>query len=402
MRTLLLIFLLSLSFGAGSFCFGQKDTVYLQVKDESKSTVTADYFLAGTINGWNPADTQYRFTRPGEGNPVLKIICDRRTLLQYKLTRGNWGNVECNEDGTDVSNRVLRSDTAKHIFLQVKAWRNPRNIAMMVSSASSHVQIMDTAFYIPQLGRKRRIWLYLPANYTTSRIHYPVLYMQDGQNLFDKITAPFGEWGVDECLDTLPAKGTPPCIVVGVDNGGATRMSEYNPYPFTMTDSINSVHFSGEGDAYLSFLVNTLKPYIDTHYRTLPSRENTMIAGSSMGGLISYYAMLRYPGIFGKAGIFSPAFWTAPDIGKFTDSAAAKLSSEAVFFFYAGVKEYEGYEDDMQSIADRLAKLTSAKIYLVEDRKGVHNESYWRKWFPEFYRWVWNNGKTMDITSGQE
>ena len=99
-------------------------------------------------------------------------------------------------------------------------------------TASPQVKIIDTAFNMTQLGRTRRIWLYLPKSYATSTKTYPVLYMQDGQNLFNEQTAGFGEWGVDECLDTLGKIINRECIVVGIDNGGDKRLNEYSPYRF--------------------------------------------------------------------------------------------------------------------------------------------------------------------------
>lgn len=148
--------------------------------------------------------------------------------------------------------------------------------------------------------------------------------MHDGQNLFDEYTGNFGEWGVDEALDSLIKTGAPACIVVGINNG-PNRINEYNPYN---TDRFGK----GEGDNYLQFIVNNLKPYIDKHYKTLSQKENTIIAGSSMGGLISYYAVAKYPSVFGKAGVFSPSFWIAPQMDSLTQAVAPSLSGK--YFLY--------------------------------------------------------------------
>ena len=145
-----------------------------------------------------------------------------------------------------------------------------------------------------------------------------------------------------------------------------------------------------EGKAYIDFLVHTLKPFIDKRYRTLPDRGNTIIAGSSMGALISYYAMLIQPDVFGKGGIFSPSFWTNPSIGEFTDSLAQKLNSK--FFFYAGEKESNSMIDDMQAVQDVLGAESSSMIYSVIDPDSKHNEKAWRKWFAEFYTWIMADG----------
>jgi predicted alpha/beta superfamily hydrolase len=208
------------------------------------------------------------------------------------------------------------------------------------------------------------------------------MYMQDGQNIFDSYTAAFGEWGVDECADSLVKRGKPGCIIVGIDNG-PNRMNEYNPYYFK--DFGN-----GTGDLYIDFIIKSLKPYIDGHYRTIPTSENTIIAGSSMGGLISYYAMLKHPDIFGKGGIFSPAFWTADGISELTDANGKNL--KGTLFFYVGAKEGEQSVEDVKTITDKLGKNSHAFIYSVIDPEGEHNEKTWRKWFHEFYKWVLASG----------
>lgn len=232
---------------------------------------------------------------------------------------------------------------------------------------------------MPRLGIKRRVWIYLPPAYSTTHKKYPVLYMHDGQNIFDDSTAAFGEWGVDECLDSLIKKRIQACIVIGVDNG-PQRMQEYNPYEFKEFGK-------GQGDAYVDFLVKTLKPFVDMHYRTLPSVENTLIAGSSMGGLISYYAMLKYPNIFGKAGIFSPAFWTAEKIKELTDSAGNQLHGK--LFFYMGELEGETYLNDMNEVVETIGKKSDAMIYAVVDPEGSHNERAWRNGLPIFINGLW-------------
>ena len=148
-----------------------------------------------------------------------------------------------------------------------------------------------------------------------------------------------------------------------------------------------------EGNEYLAFISNTLNPFIDQHYRTLPSRENTIIAGSSMGGLISYYAMLKYPAVFGKAGIFSPAFWTADGLEDATGSLCSNLNGK--LFFYMGEAEGKKYVDDMIRIQEKIGKNSNAVIYSVIDPEGRHNEAAWHKWFPAFYIWMMANGTNV-------
>lgn len=209
-----------------------------------------------------------------------------------------------------------------------------------------------------------------------------MLYMHDGQNLFDEYTSAYGEWGIDECLDSMISEGRAASIVVGIDCG-PKRMNEYNPYDFEK-------YGEGEGEKYMQFIVKTLKPYIDKHYRTQKGKESTLIAGSSMGGLISYYALLTYPNVFSKAGVFSPAFWTAPEIEQLTDSLGD--NNEGRIFFYMGGLEGGSYVDDMREIADNIGKRSDAIIYSVIDPEGRHNEQSWRNWFPEFYSWIMSDG----------
>lgn len=244
------------------------------------------------------------------------------------------------------------------------------------SSASGNVIIIDTAFAIPQLQRSRKIWVYLPAGYSTSKKKYPVLYMHDGQNVFDSATAYAGEWGVDEFLDSVKLKES---IVVAIDNGLNKRMNEYNPY--------DSERFGkGEGGFYVDFLVKTLKPYIEKKYRTKKCRKSRFIAGSSMGGLISLYAVLKYPRVFGGAGIFSPAFWVAPKIYDDIQSKGRKVNGK--LYFYAGKQEGETMVPYMLKAFEALTSVSRSKISTVIRDEGKHNEATWRKEFPLFYEWL--------------
>lgn len=334
-------------------------------------------FIAGNFNNWNPGNDSYVFDSLNQLSVQLAA-----GDYEYKCTRGAWQKVEVQDNGQDVDNRQLKIQSDTILEINIGAWKDDFPPVEKKHTAGNNVRLMDTAFLMPQLNRTRRIWIYLPADYTKSKKHYPVLYMQDGQNLFDEYTSPFGEWGVDECLDSLIAKGKPACIVVGIENG-PQRINEYNPYD---TDRFGK----GEGDAYLDFLAETLKPYVDRNYRTLSSKENTIIAGSSVGGLISYYAMLKRPDIFGKAGIFSPSFWLAAPIRALTDSVSGKLNGK--FFFYMGGKEGDTFIQDSKDIQESLGERSSAMIYSVIDANGNHNEQAWRKWFAEFYGFIMADG----------
>jgi metallo-beta-lactamase class B len=242
---------------------------------------------------------------------------------------------------------------------------------------AENVVILDEQFYIPQLNRIRRVWLYHPAGYHNSVKRYPVVYMHDGQNLFDEATAFGEEWGVDETLNSMLAE----CIIVGIDSG-EHRMTEYNFHS-------NERFGQGEGKRYVDFIANTLKPFVDANFRTKPDREHTVIAGSSMGGLISLYGALHFAETFGGAGIFSPSLWLVPDAAdELKDLADSNAHLPQRFYFYGGAKE----SDDMIAHIHRFAVLlNSYSYYSVQvqvDPQGEHSEYHWRKMFADFYYWL--------------
>ncbi len=359
--------------------FAQEYSLLIKVKAVPSLKMPDTLYVAGNFNEWNPGNTKYQLIKTGDLYAV-SISGLKKDVYQFKFTRGDWSKVEVHQDGSGLENRLVKLSSDTTVEYLIDGWQDDFIQVEKKHTASSNVQILDTAFFIPQLKRTRRIWIYLPEGYDNykNKKRYPVIYMHDGQNIFDEYTAGYGEWGVDECLDSLIKNGKPASIVVGIDNG-PKRMNEYNPYYFERFGE-------GEGEKYVDFLANTLKPYIDKNYRTMRTRQNTIIAGSSMGGLISYYALLSHPKTFGKAGVFSPAFWTAPDINQLTDSVGAKI--EGRIFFYMGELEGATYVSDMKAVSDNIGKRSDSVIYSLIDPDGRHNEQAWRKWFEEFYTWI--------------
>jgi len=139
---------------------------------------------------------------------------------------------------------------------------------------SANVFLLKKSFQIGGLTTTpKKVWIYLPPDYQKTKKRYPVVYMHDGQNLFDNKTSYTSEWKVDETLNDLYKQFGKGFIVVGIENGGAERINEYTPWA-------HKKYGGGKADLYVNFLVDVLKPYIDSHYRTLPSKENTAIVGS--------------------------------------------------------------------------------------------------------------------------
>ncbi|GAB2769044.1 alpha/beta hydrolase [Salinimicrobium soli] len=245
------------------------------------------------------------------------------------------------------------------------------------STASKNVQTFQIG--APQLDTIRKIWVYLPEGYNSSQKRYPVLYMHDAQNLFDAATSYVGEWKVDEYLDSLAIREV---IVVGIEHGNEKRIAELTPFP-------HEKYGGGEADKYLDFLRNTLKPHIDVAYRTLSGKENTGIMGSSLGGLVSFYAILKYPETFGQAGVFSPSFWFSRKIYDY--AREAEIGPETRFYFLAGTKEGEETVPDLQEMAELLKEKgvpeTNLSVHVIEG--GEHNEAFWSREFPAAFEWLY-------------
>ncbi len=347
-------------------------------KVHSDPAANLPLFLAGSFNGWNPADTLWQLHTDGHGSYYINKELSKG-VYQFKVTRGNWQKVESTADGKQIDNRTISIGGDTTILLNIANWQDNFAPVEKQHTAGAQVHIISEKFDMPQLGRQRRVWIYLPAGYAASKTKYPVIYMHDGQNLFDAYTSGYCEWGIDEIMDKMTDKQE--SIIVGIDHGGEYRITEYDPY--------DSKYGKGRGGDYVEFLVKTLKPYIDNHYRTETDAKHTTIAGSSMGGLISMYAALKYPQVFGNAGIFSPAFWiAAPDIYKY--AGQQKLPAYSRFYFVCGDAESDSMVADTKKMADmiRAKGKDDAKAPVVIIKGASHNEKQWNGDFPGFYRWL--------------
>lgn len=248
---------------------------------------------------------------------------------------------------------------------------------MKAQESTFSKQVSTFIIYAPQLNTTKKIWIYLPKSYTTNKKKYSVIYMHDAQNLFDSKTSYSGEWNVDEKLDSLQAQ----VIVVGIEHGNEKRMDELTPFK-------NEKYGGGKADDYLKFIVKTVKPKIDSLYRTKTTSKNTLIIGSSLGGLVSFYATLKYPETFGKAAVFSPSFWFSEEIYKYAQKTP-KVKSK--IYFLCGDKE----SDDMVTNLNKMEYLLNTKrcycLNLNEKtivKGGQHNEKLWRDGFIKAIQWL--------------
>jgi len=227
----------------------------------------------------------------------------------------------------------------------------------------------------------RHVYVYVPDSFSPkNRRRYPVLYMFDGHNLFFDTEATYGKsWGLKDYLDQHHT----PLIVVGVecnhspDNG---RLREYSPFSFT-ADGIGTVE--GEGRATMEWFVNVLKPIIDQRYPTRPGRRHTYIAGSSMGGLMSLYAICCYNQIFSRAAALSPSMWVAPaDVDRMLRDA--HFPPDTVVYMDYGQKELRNHRATAECMIRACTKLMHKHV-LVSMRiipAGQHCEASWEKQLP--------------------
>lgn len=345
----------------------------------------ATIYLAGALNNWNPSSSAYIMQSDGLG-AYLITIPEGVGTSEFKFTRGTWSSVEGNASGTYLPNRNFTfTGNPQTINLSILSWEDISGSGNS-STATSNVQIFSNSFFIPQLNRNRRVWIYLPPDYNDTTKTYPVLYMQDGQNLFDNATSFSGEWQIDETLNTLFSQGNYGAIVVGIDNGGAERLNEYSPWN-------NPIYGGGQGDLYMQFVGETLKPYIDLNFRTKPQAQYNALIGSSMGALISTYGAIKYPNLFSKVGVFSPAFWFARTPLNNYISNTTNTISNIRMYFVAGQNEDSDMVPDLTIVKNTLILkgVTTSNLLTKIDSYGTHTETYWRGEFSAAYLWLFQN-----------
>lgn len=347
----------------------------------------ASVYLAGSdpaLGSWSASGL--KLTRGEDGVFRGEAALRRGTAVEYKATLGTWERVEKNRDGGEIANRTLTVRKPATVRFTVERWAAGRGRGTN-STLSGDVRL-HRRFRSESLGNTRTILVYVPPGYeqdTASR--YSVLYMHDGQNVFDAATSFLGiEWGADESAERLIETGRiRPLIIVAIYNT-RERMDEYTPWRDDRRKG------GGRGEAYARFLVKEVKPFIDREYRTKPGRKSTAVAGSSLGGLMSLYLAMEYPQTIGKCGVISPALWW--NDRRILKEAEAKRESLRETRFWVDMGTAEGRQlsefGDALSETRRLVKLfdeiglKSGRDYrYVEVENGEHNEAAWAARFPE-------------------
>lgn len=245
-----------------------------------------------------------------------------------------------------------------------------------------------------ELARSAEIIVYLPPSlghdgpgWTDGR-HFPTLYFQDGQNVFDERTSFAGEWHADETLEMLAGEGYE-AIAVAIPNGGEARTDEYSPWRGPNPFAPDRGEMGGLGDAYLDWLVGSVKPLVDRSFPTSPQRAATGIIGSSMGGFVSLYGLLTRPEAFGLAGVLSPSIiWNDYGVLRMIDEQGLP---QARIHLDVGGREWRGMLPDARRLRDALlahGMVEGRDLHYVEELQAVHNERAWARRLPDALRFL--------------
>ena len=334
-------------------------------------------YISGNVpllGNWNPGSISFDKINDSTWSKVFEFPIGK--LIEFKFTKGNWGKQALDPGGKITGNNILLVANDTTITYRITKWSDIHSdVSGKITGQVKYHPAFEGNNILP-----RDIIIWLPPSYDSiPHKKYPVLYMHDGQNIFDFTTSAIGvEWQVDETADSLiRINEIDEIIVVGIYNTNK-RSAEYKNTP--------------DGNNYMKFIVSELKPFIDSTYHTLPDRENTAVAGSSSGGLVSFMLLWKYSDIFSKAACISPAF-------KIDD-----IDFVSNVKYYSGDKKdiriyidngAIGLEKELQPGIDEMLIALKEKEYeenkdllWIKDSLAEHNESAWAKRVHKFLKFL--------------
>jgi predicted alpha/beta superfamily hydrolase len=336
-------------------------------------------YISGNFNNWRTQDEKFVMEQIGINSYHYKFSYDfdyPETLL-YKFTKGDWSEVEIDNKGNRTENR----STNNHTGIQnehVARWR--KNWLPFKQSYLPQVLLISDEFEIPQLNKTRKIWALLPHDYDKTAERYPVMYLQDAQNLFNE-KAKYGNWEIDKKLAVMSEYKIGKIIIIAIEHAEEDRVKEYNVG--------KTVLGKGQGKKYIRFVTDTLKPFVDQNFRTKTEREHTGIGGSSMGGLVSIFSGLKNPEVYGKLMIFSPSLWVVPEL---KINIAKANSADTKVYLYAGGNESDTMIEHVNKFQEDLISSEfvkdKIKINVSINVHGTHSETYWSDEFPKAIEWL--------------
>lgn len=376
------------------------------VEDQAKlASAASPIYLASSHNGWNPGDPSRKLTQRSDGR--WQIVMSKPTIdsrIGFKFTRGNWDTEELDADLKVIDNRLLplldaskiKDGEAPIIEFVVPKWgdQRPRGAEAMKNSPYRAIKVAGGRISRLQVVGggvpvTRDLLVWLPPGYddeANAARTYPVLYMNDGQNIFEAPAGVPGEWGADETATKLIKEGAvEPMIIVGIPNAGADRVAEYLPVA-VLAD------VTPRGDAYVGFVVREVMPRVERAFRVKTGPEHTAMGGSSLGGLISLYAGMKHPGVFGKVLAESPSVrLRGQDVWRLAFDGFTK--GPRVIVMAMGGKEMGDGADAAAQNESLVASYNAFKDWLAErkigeefdsmiDDEAAHNEGAWAERFP--------------------
>lgn len=370
------------------FNFCSKNTADVKIELTAKNLPEgSSVYITGNddqLGNWQPDSIQ--LDRNQNGNWTKDFSFEKGKKLEFKITRGSWKTQALNSDGSVPPNyafEVLRDTITK---IKINRWAD--QVERKIEG-----QITGTVMYHGKFRgvgiKPRDIIVWLPPGYdSNSDKRYPVLYMHDGQNIIDPATSTFQiDWQIDETADSLIRKGMiEPIIIVGIYNT-IDRDDEYSDEPL--------------GIAYMNFIVDSLKPFIDRNYRTKADKENTANGGASLGGLISFVLIWEHSEIFSKAICYSPAF----KIEKydFVEDVNSYNGNKKNIKVYINNGDGE-LDSQLQPGVNKMIEVLNNQgysegidFYFHEDKNSQHGERYWAKsiWRALIYLFGTEKGRTL-------
>ncbi len=354
-------------------------------------------YITGNFNNWNPRDSNYHLKQLDPNNYFIEI--DDQILpdtVEYKFTKGGWENVELDKYGNITPNRKAEKSAGKTSDT-IEKWR--LNWGPFKKEFFPIAEVISDEFYIPQLDRYRKVWAVLPYDYYVSEKSYPVLYLQDAQNLFNEGSG-YGNWEIDKKLSILAEYGRGDIIIIAIEHGSEERIKEY------IFDNDNVANGS-EGKKYIRFITDTLKPFVDEHYRTKKDRDNTGIGGSSLGALISIYSGFLYPEVYSKLLIFSPSLWVEPNNN--FPMMNFRIPFKTKIYLYGGGQEGSKMVKRIYVFEEYLRRWEKKNLFDFEFKtsinpEGTHSEFYWSQEFPRAIEWLFydNTENPVEVTPQQQ
>lgn len=369
-----------------TFCSHNKVNVNIEIIADGLPDGSAIYISGNDdqLGNWQPNSVELSKIEKGKWSKSFSFTKGKK--LEFKFTRGSWDKEALNNDGSVPANHVIEILNDTTIEIEIKVWAD--QVERKIEG-----QIAGTVRYHRNFQgdgiKPRDIIVWLPQGYDSDLDKtYPVLYMHDGQNIIDPATSAFQfDWQIDEAADSLIRKELiEPIIIVGIYNT-LDRDDEYSD------DKL--------GFSYMKFIVDSLKPFIDRNYRTLPERENTANGGASLGGLISFILIWEYSEVFSKAVCFSPAFKI--DNYDFIDNVKSYKGKLKQFQLYInnGDNELDSRLqpgiDEMLEVLKQQGYIEGSNYYFHKGKNSLHNEKDWAKniWRALIYLFGTEKGRNL-------